>query len=238
MRQEVHRVPVDGQKVTLVLHLPDSTPAPCVVACHGLGASKDSEKYLLLGREFPKEGLALARFDFRGCGESDGAYAETTVAGRIRDLEGVLDFLSQSPALNGRFGVLGSSMGGYVALFVAAGRRLSLPVVTWNAPASLRGLERHRSDDIAELGRAFLEELRAGQYSDAPSGVSCCLTIQADRDEVVPPSHGRLLFERAADPRELALLTGADHRLSETRHRMEALARSLHWFKRFLLASL
>ncbi len=232
MREEVHRIPVEGQKIALVLHLPDRAPAPCVVACHGLGASKDSEKYLLLGREFPKEGLALARFDFRGCGESDGAHADTTVGSRVRDLEGVLDFLAEHPALNGRFGLLGSSMGGYVALFVAA--KHALPVVTWNAPATLGGLVSNQASDLSGLGSAFFEELRAGQFADAPAGVSFCLTIQADQDEVVPPTSGRLLFDRAADPRELVMLSGADHRLTDIAHRLEALTLSLGWFRRFL----
>ena len=233
MREEVHRIPVDGQKLALVLHLTERTPAPCVVACHGLGASKDSEKYLLLGREFPKDDLALARFDFRGCGESDGVYAETTVESRVRDLECVLDFLAEHPALNGRFGLLGSSMGGYVALFVAA--RRSLPVVTWDAPATLRGLTRSDSQDLAGLGSAFFEELRAGQFAETPPGVRGCLIIQAEQDEIVPPVHGRLLFDRAVDPRELVILSGADHRLTDMAHRMEAVARSLAWLRRFLL---
>lgn len=227
------RVPVEGQKLALVLHLPELTPAPCVIACHGLGASKDSEKYLLLGREFPKTGLALARFDFRGCGESDGAYAETTVGSRVLDLEAVLGFLADHSALNGRFGLLGSSMGGYVALFVGA--RRSLPVVTWNTPATLSGLMRERSPDLAGLGSAFFGELRAGQFAETPTGVRCCLVIQAERDAVVPPAHGRLLFDRALDPRELVVLSGADHRLSDMAHRIDALARSLAWLRRFLL---
>jgi len=233
VREEVHRIPVEGHKLALVLHLPARTPAPCVVACHGLGASKDSEKYLLLGREFPPEGFALARFDFSGCGESDGAYADTTVGSRIRDLEAVLDFFGKHPALNGHFGLLGSSMGGYVALFVSASRRL--PVATWNTPATLRGLEPSQSGDLLGLGPAFFEELRAGEYADAPGGVSRCLTIQADRDEVVPPSHGQLLFDRATEPRELVMLSGADHRLTQMPHRLEALTLSLGWFRRFLL---
>lgn len=234
MREEVHRIPVEGQKVALVLHLPERTPAPCVVACHGLGASKDSEKYLLLGREFPREGLALARFDFRGCGESDGVYADT-VGNRVRDLEGVLDFLVEHPGLNGRFGLLGSSLGGYVALFVAASRRL--PVSTWNTPATLRGLQPKHAQDLSRLAATFFEEISAGKYAEAPAGVSNCLTIQADRDEVVRPIHGQLLFDRAAEPRELVMLSGADHRLSDLVHRVEALTRSLAWFQRFLCDS-
>ena len=58
--------------VSLVLHLPGAERVACVVACHGLGASKDSDKYLRLGEECVRVGWALARFDFRCSGESEG----------------------------------------------------------------------------------------------------------------------------------------------------------------------
>jgi alpha-beta hydrolase superfamily lysophospholipase len=234
IREEVHRVSVGEQKIALVLHLPPRVPASCVVACHGLGASKNSEKYLLLGREFPAAGLALCRFDFRGSGESDGTYAESTIASRIEDLEALLDFLHGHPALTRRFGLLGSSMGGFVALHAAARRRPTMPVVTWNSPATLRGLLRSSSPDVAGLGSAFFEELERGSLADSPPGVAFSLTIQAERDEVVPPSHGRTLFERAADPKELHVLKEADHRLTEMPHRLEAVALSLRWLSRYL----
>ena len=49
---------VGAADVVGVLHLPDELPSPCVIACHGMGASKDSDKYLALGRELPAAGLA------------------------------------------------------------------------------------------------------------------------------------------------------------------------------------
>ncbi len=121
MSVERHAVDVPGGRLSLVLHLPaDPISAPCVVACHGLSASKDSDKYLLLGAELPAAGLALARFDFRGCGESTGREEDTTVATRIEDVESVMAVLAAHPRLSGAFGLLGSSLGGFVALHVAA----------------------------------------------------------------------------------------------------------------------
>ena len=76
---------VPGGTVAMVLHLPGTAPGPCVVTCHGLTASKDSDKYLLLADELDKAGISVARFDFRGCGESSGVEDETTVATRLED---------------------------------------------------------------------------------------------------------------------------------------------------------
>jgi uncharacterized protein len=234
MKAERFVIEVGGAPVVGVLHLPGSGPSACVVACHGMGACKDSDKYLLLGRDFPEAGLALARFDFRGSGESGGLYRNATVASRMADLEAVLDHLKGHEALDGRFGLIGSSLGGFVALWVASCRPSPMPVVTWNAPASLAELASSTSDDVTSPGAALVAEVRGGRHVDAPGGSSHVLIVQGEDDEVVPPEHGRMLFGRAQEPRELCLLPGADHRLSDPLHRLEALKRSRDWLTRHL----
>ena len=233
MTAERHRVPVTGGVLALVLHLPERQPSPCVVACHGLSASKDSDKYLLLGDELPAAGLALARFDFRGCGESSGVEEETTIATRIEDVETVLAFLGAHPRLDGRFGLLGSSLGGFVALHVAA-RRPGLPVVTWNAPASLTELA---NDDLEEgrgLGVPFALEYATGRYALAPPGLPMHLVVHGEADEVVGLEHSASLHEMATEPCELLLIPGGDHRLTDPAHRKHAVAASRDWLRQFL----
>ncbi len=229
---ERHLVPLPDGKLALVLHLPDAGTAPCVVACHGLSASKDSDKYLLLGAEFPRAGIGLARFDFRGCGESTGREDETTVATRIEDVRAVLRFLESHGRLARRFGLLGSSMGGFVALHVAATRDDRIPVVTWNAPADLENLG--EGEERPGIGLPFLLELSGHHFAHSPSGVRRHLAIQGEADEVVPVEHGAVLHSRAAEPCDLLIIPGADHRLTDMAHRTEAVARSLEWFRRFL----
>jgi dipeptidyl aminopeptidase/acylaminoacyl peptidase len=221
-------VTVGAADVVGVLHLPAARPAPCVVACHGMGASKDSEKYLLIGQELAAAGLAVARFDFRGSGESAGLHRDATIETRVADLEAVLDHLGKRPELDGRFGLLGSSLGGFVALWAASrgAAGAEAPVVTWNAPASLRDLP---AVDPNEAGQALVAEVSRGGWATAPAGVARLLVVQAGRDDVVPPAHGRALFERAREPRGLHTIAEADHRLSEMSHRLEALEASRGW---------
>ena len=237
---EKHRVALPGGALALVLHLPEA-PArvPVVVACHGLGASKDSDKSLLIGETLPAAGFALARFDFRGCGESSGTEEETTIASRMEDVEAVLAFLSRHPRLDGRFGLLGSSLGGFVALQIAArdhGLPLPVPIVTWNAPASLTELA---NDDLREnrgLGVPFALEYATGRYALAPTGLSHHLIVHGDADVVVTLEHGVALHERATDPCDLVIIPGADHRITDPDHRRQAVALSLAWFEKHLRA--
>jgi alpha-beta hydrolase superfamily lysophospholipase len=231
---ERHTVALPAAKLALALHLPDGAGrVPCVVACHGLHASKESDKYLLLGDALPAAGLACARFDFRGCGESSGREDETTVASRIEDVEAVLAHLEGHPRLDGRVGLLGSSLGGFVALFVAA-RRPGTPVVTWNAPASLTELA---NDDLAEnrnLGIPFALEYMQGHHALAPTGVARHLCIHGDADDVVDLAHGAQLHDQAAEPCELLVIAGGDHRLTDATHRARAVAASRDWLRTFL----
>jgi pimeloyl-ACP methyl ester carboxylesterase len=233
--EERYTVAVADGGLALVLHRPDSAAAvPCVVACHGLSASKDSDKYLLLAAEFPPAGLALARFDFRGCGESSGVEEETTVASRIADVEAVLATLASHPGLDGRIGLLGSSMGGFVALHVASRRPEAAPVVTWNAPANLAELANGDAGEVSGVGVPFAIEYMSGVHALAPKGVPRHLVIQADGDEVVSLEHGVLLHAQATEPCDLIVIAGGDHRLSDMAHRRQAIAHSLAWFRRFL----
>jgi pimeloyl-ACP methyl ester carboxylesterase len=204
-----------------------------VLACHGLSASKDSDKYLLLAERLTGADLALARFDFQGCGESTGVEVETTVGTRIADAAAVLACLRGHPRLDGRFGLLGSSMGGFVALHVAAALGEGWPVVTWNAPADLRGLpaSEERADGMG-VGAALRAEVAEGRYAETPPGVARHLVIQGEADDVVAPSHGGVLHGRAREPRALIRIPGGDHRLTDPAHRECAVSASLAWFGR------
>ena len=233
---ERHAVDVPGGRVCLVLHLPgDSGPSPCVVACHGLSASKDSDKYLMLGAELPAAGFALARFDFRGCGESSGREEDTTIATRIEDVEAVVKLLGRHPRLSGEFGLLGSSLGGFVAAQVASARGDGTPLVTWNAPANLFDLANDERHDGSGIGVPFFMELATHRYDSTPAGIPRHLVIQGEADDVVEAEHGVVLHSRAAEPCDLIVIPDADHRLTDPAHRRQAVDASLAWFRRFLL---
>jgi dipeptidyl aminopeptidase/acylaminoacyl peptidase len=155
------------------------------------------------------------------------------VASRIEDVEAVLGALAPHPRLDGRFGLLGSSLGGFVALFVAA-RRPGTPVVTWNAPASLTELANDDRDDGRNLGVAFALEYMTGRYALAPKGVSHHLVIQGEADDVVPVEHGVQLHAQAAAPCDLHIIPAADHRLTDPAHRHDAVTHTRAWFLRYL----
>lgn len=218
-----------------VIHLPDIQKPPCVIASHGLFSNKDGEKYLALGGRFPGRGIALLRFDFRGCGESSGKTSESTVSERLKDLCSAIGFVRSHPRVGSRIGLMGSSLGGFVSLIVAAGDADIRAVAAWATPFSLMGLEARRADpEMASLGEGFFEDLRVHDLTSLLEKVSKGLVIHGDQDKQVPVEHARLIYERLSCPKNLEIIRGGDHRLTHPRHREKAIETTLEWFERYL----
>ena len=53
--------------------------------------------------------------------------------------------------------------------------------------------------------------------------------IHGEADETVPVEHARHLWKRAADPKRLEILAGADHRILDPAHRDRAVALTVAW---------
>lgn len=236
-RTEPLRLPGPAGPLAAVLHRPARPPAPLVIACHGLLSSMDSPKYVALAEALAEAGLACARFDFSGCGQSAGARAETTVARRVAELGAVARALSAHRAVvASSLGLMGSSLGGFIALCHAERDPRVRAVVTWAAPADLKDLAVEKDLLLGYgLGRPLLDELERGDGLEAPAGIARCLILHGAADGLVPPSHARALYARAAEPKDLAILPGADHVFSDPGARGEALSGTVAWFRRFLL---
>jgi dipeptidyl aminopeptidase/acylaminoacyl peptidase len=229
-------VPVESVKVAAVLHLPDGPgPFPCLVTAHGLGSSKESDKYLQVAEACTLTGIAACRFDFRGCGESGGRFDQTTVQGEVADLQAVLAAVRARPEIDGRVALMGSSMGAFISLFVAARDEGIRAVAAWACPADLEDLlEDPATVQTHGLGEACLAELQSGAFVKAPLGTRSCLFIHGDLDDVVPLEHARRLYAAAREPRRLEIIPGGDHRLADPAHRAHAVALTVEWMQRFL----
>lgn len=132
---------VDGQKVIGTLSTIDDNPkAPVVVMFHGFGGSRDELPikdtkdgvFSRSARLLAESGYATLRIDFRGSGESDGKWADTTFSGQIKDGIAAVDWLKASDKIDGsRISILGWSQGGLVGAHVARARPDVKSVTLW-----------------------------------------------------------------------------------------------------------
>jgi fermentation-respiration switch protein FrsA (DUF1100 family) len=233
MKQEILQVLSDGLALSGILQTPEEEPWPLDVLCHGLLSYKNSSKYIEIGRVFAEAGIATIRFDFRGCGESQGAAAASTVSERWRDLQQVTAYASGLPGFNGRLALLGSSLGGYLALLEASRNSLIRCLSVWSTPSHLRDLER-RLVAAGSASLLFLEDLRRQELLSHVGTVARVLILHGKDDELVAPPHGQAIFAAVREPKSLHIFPRTDHRFSQVESRRLAISLSLEWFQRFL----
>ena len=137
---------VDGQKVIGTLNLPDGVSKPPVVLLlHGFTGSRDELVipaakegiFQRAARMWADKGIASLRIDFRGSGQSDGKFEDTTLTGQVKDALAALDFLAANSDVDkDRMALVGWSMGGAVASAVAARTEHDLTSVSLWAPGT------------------------------------------------------------------------------------------------------
>lgn len=215
---------------------------PAVVVLHGAGSQK--ENHADFARAAVNHGFAALTFDNRGHGETEGELGPRVVA----DLQRLVRMLADRPEVDGRRVALrGSSMGGLLALHVAA-VSAEVAAVVAICPASeemmledLRRVARGESPppgsalesmrvDVAGLV-PWLEEHDVRQLPEL-IGSTPLMLVHAQGDEVVPYELSEQIHERATEPKRLLLLEGGDHRSAQ--HDAEIQGETLRWLAKVM----
>jgi len=105
------------------LHVPDGAPGPrpAIIQCHGFGGSSSGAGHPELARALERAGYVVLRFDFRGCGASEGERGRVICMEEVEDLRNAITFLQGQDGVDpARIGLIGASLGGSVALYGAA----------------------------------------------------------------------------------------------------------------------
>lgn len=229
----------EGPRLRGLLHEPLLWPnVPCVILCHGLLSSMASPKFGLLASELGQRGIAALRFDFRGCGESEGRLEESTVSARLNDLIRVLKALREELDHTGPLGIMGSSMGGFIALLAKKVAKGVSALCVWATPFEpLDLISLGKGQDQGKLGLSFYEDLKRHTLNDMKGRLSHILVIHGARDEIVPVEHALRTNGLASPPKKLWIIEGGDHRLSDPHHRREATRLTVQWFEEHLLVA-
>jgi pimeloyl-ACP methyl ester carboxylesterase len=218
---------------------PVRSGAPGVVWLSGYRSDMESTKATALDAESERRGLGLLRFDYSGHSRSEGRLVDGTISRWLEEILALMRAETEGPQI-----VVGSSMGGYLALlaaraFIEAGEAERIKGLILIAPAVdfTEALIWAKASD--EARRAIMEEgvwRRPSAYSSEPDCFSRALiedgrkhlllggmirtraptvVLQGMRDEDVPFAHALALMQRlGGDPATLTLVKDGDHRLS------------------------
>ncbi len=135
-----------GHTIVGTLALPDGEgPFPVALLLHGFTGTRhelpvlgtEDTMFSRAARWLGERGVASLRIDFRGSGESDGAWEDTTFSGQISDAIAALDYLEMLEGVDsGSISIIGLSQGGLVAAATAGRDGRVSNVVLWSAVAS------------------------------------------------------------------------------------------------------
>lgn len=104
--------------------------APTVVFLPGYRSDMTGTKASFLADVCARRGQAYVRFDYRGHGQSSGRFEDGTIGAWLDDALAILDRIAQGPLL-----LVGSSMGGWLALLAARARTARMRGLLLIAPA-------------------------------------------------------------------------------------------------------
>ncbi|MDZ4776466.1 MAG: alpha/beta hydrolase [Alphaproteobacteria bacterium] len=180
---------------------------------------------------------AFLRFDVTGCGRSGGAFEDGTIGVWLADALHVIDTVSEGPLL-----LIGSSMGGWLALLAARARPERVKGLMLIAPAPDL-TERLMWPEMTDAARKDVLEkgvwLRPSAYDDTPTPITRALIedgrhhllmaaaipftgpvriVHGQADPDVPWVLSLELAERlASEDVRLTFVKNGDHRLSTPR---------------------
>jgi hypothetical protein len=243
----------EGQVIAGTLHLPEGVGRrPAVLLCHGFTGSRIEAHFLFVkaSRALERAGIASLRFDFRGSGESEGAFREMTQSGEVSDAHAALSVLARQRQVDAsRLGILGLSMGGLVAASLAGRDERIQSVALWSAVANMRhDADSGWGDRVAEarrkgfadigghaLGKGFFEDLG---LNDPLKGIAASaagvLIVHGESDAVVPVSHADQ-YQQAARRRgrivRKVIIPGADHVFSRLDWEKAVIEKTVRWFR-------
>ncbi|MGE5216100.1 MAG: alpha/beta hydrolase [Chloroflexota bacterium] len=233
-----------GNTLSGVIHHPSAgDTGGAVILCHGMESDKNSEKLVFLGRQLAQSGVLTLRFDFSYVGESSGKFEEITYSGEVDDLQAAYALIqSHRP---GKTAILGSSMGGTVALLFAAQEPKVAGLVTVAAPLHPEKFPRRilTASQLQEwrergfisyhgqrLNVSLLDDLDRLNVPAAARNVSCpVLILHGDADEVVPVEEAYELSACLANSKRLSILKDTDHRFSNPAVMQQAVEEALDW---------
>lgn len=216
-----------------------------IIFSHGLEGDKDGSKWMEWSTFLPLQGFNVVRFNYRGCGKetdqpSDGDFFDTTLSGRVFDYELVLNSLPDFGFDDLPLGAIGSSFGGMV---IASSNNPKLKALALIAtPFSLdfdfggdvpSGNLELDSGEI--LSGEFLKDIVLYDIGEKLKQYNIpTIIIHGSEDEVVPVDHAYKLYDSINAPRELHIIEGADHSLTNFSHRNEAINLITQWMLKYL----
>lgn len=209
--------------------------SPGIVFCGGFRSDMEGSKAVFLEKLCKELGHSFIRFDYFGHGESHGDFTDGSIGQWKDDTLKVIDELTEGPQI-----IVGSSMGGWMALLAAIERPKKIKSLIGLAAApdftedlmwetadefSQKKLLRdgiiyipncHEDEEPYPITLKLIEEGRENLLLNGEIDINCPIRLlHGMADEDVPYEYASLIAEAVkSDDVEIKLIKDAGHRMS------------------------
>jgi esterase/lipase len=212
----------------------NASNAPIVMFFGGYRSDMEGTKAVFLENMCAARGQDYVRFDYSGHGLSDGAFADATIGDWMEDALSIFDHI-----VAGRQAILvGSSMGGWIALLVARARAPQIQGVVGIAAApdfteviynalsetqkttlmekGVVGVENDYSDEPYHYSKAFYEEAKSHLLLTQNTDIPYPLRLVQGKNDIDVPWQTAVKINDALshNDSEIILIDDGNHRLS------------------------
>lgn len=208
-------------------------PFPGVVFYNGRGSTR--ERYLPMAEALSNKGMITLAFDFRGCGESDGVFANQTHRMGIQDGKAGLEFLLSQNIDRSRVGIQGTSFGGYVSGMLL-GEYDFVRSVVLRVPAAYTDKQLDTTVRAGDEENFFAKKenwIDSSSYQGLANYKGNLLVIRSENDELIPQEEVNKYYDIAthAKKRSLFIHKNAGHSLSDNPKALQEFHKiTIDWF--------
>jgi fermentation-respiration switch protein FrsA (DUF1100 family) len=251
----------DRLNLSGIVHVPAGLHAgerrPAFLVLHGFGGNKSGHGQTVMAEQLSQWGYVTMRFDFRGCGESEGEHGRILCLDQVADTSNAVTYMASRPDVDPkRVALIGSSFGAAVAIYTGgADARVDAVISSGGWGDGERKFRRQhptpeawtRFTNMLEEGRKHRERtgksLMVPRFHIVPIPERLRRNMSPESIMEFPAETAQSMYEFRADdmvdkisPRPLLLLHSANDSVTPTQESIELFKRAKQPAELYLLS--
>jgi alpha-beta hydrolase superfamily lysophospholipase len=211
-----------------------------LILTHGSGDNSSQYPLVHLSKFLTHRGYLTVRFDFRGCGNSDGKEENYSLSSQIKDLEVVINFIERKTGK--KVGIIAKSISCVPSFIIASKRKDIAFMIALGAPYNIRKYwSKEELEEAKKRGYIFYKGFKYGwkygwemlnfqkRYKEALKRVNVpVLLLNGEKDEKVSLEEAKAIFSAlGSKEKKLEVIKNSDHSFKLHEENLKDLEKSI-----------